>query len=78
MLFAPLGAMTGNSTIYNDIFQGLTFGNSLEFDVTLTGLALTPNMPLPMSGSTFAFSLYDAMSHALSASAMLWPPGASR
>jgi hypothetical protein len=45
-----------NGTAYNDAFQGLTFGTSISFDLTLSGPAL--NSPGGNVGSSFAFSLY--------------------
>ena len=49
-----------NSSGFNDLFQGITFGNSLSFDATFFGPALSPTPPLPTSGSVFALSLYNA------------------
>lgn len=46
-----------NGTAFNDYFNGFTFGNSLSFDVTLYGPALTTPNGTATSGSTFAFSL---------------------
>ncbi len=56
----PPAATLNNSTQFNDLFQGITFGNQISFDATFTGSALNPSQPLPSSGSTFAVSLYDA------------------
>lgn len=47
-----------NGTAYNDAFQGLTYGTSISFDLTLSGSAL--NSPSGSVGSSFAFSLYDS------------------
>jgi len=53
------GALTlNNSTAYNDVFQGFTYGASFDFVLTLSGQAL--NSPGGSSGSSFAVSLYDA------------------
>jgi hypothetical protein len=53
------GTLTlGNSTAYNDAFQGFTFGNSFSFDLTLSGAAV--GQPGGTFGSSFAVSLYDA------------------
>lgn len=48
-----------NSGAINDLFQGMTFGNTLSFDAVFSGTALLPGLPLPLSGSTFSLSLYD-------------------
>jgi hypothetical protein len=55
----PPAATIDNSTQYNDLFQGITFGNQVSFHTTLSGAALNPVQPFPASGSTFAVSLYD-------------------
>ena len=47
-----------NDTPFNDVFQGFTFGSSLGYDLTLTGMAL--DNPGGTFGSSFAFSLFDA------------------
>ena len=47
-----------NTTAFNDLFQAFTFGNSLTFAITFSGMALVPSLPFPVSGSTFALSLY--------------------
>jgi hypothetical protein len=53
------GTLTlGNSTAYNDAFQGITFGSKFSFDLTLSGAAL--DQPGGTFGSSFALSLYDA------------------
>jgi hypothetical protein len=57
------GALPGtltldNGTIFNDVFQGFTFGSSVSFTVTISGPAI-----ISLSGtvgSAFAFSLYAA------------------
>ena len=55
----PGPASVANTAAFNDLFQGMTFGNAVSFDVTFTGDAL--NAALPSSyGSTFAFSLFAA------------------
>ena len=49
------GSLTINdSTGYNDAFQNFTFGNSLSFDVTLSG-----NLANPNPGAEFSLTLYD-------------------
>jgi len=48
----------GNSTAFNDAFQGFTFGSRFSFDLTLSGLAL--DQPGGTSGSSFALSLYQS------------------
>ncbi|WP_165227461.1 NF038129 family PEP-CTERM protein [Aquisphaera insulae] len=53
------GSLTlNNSTAYNDVFQGFTFGTGFSFTLTLTGPAL--DSPGGSAGSSFALSLYDA------------------
>lgn len=47
-----------NVTVYNDIFQGLTYGTNISYDVTFSGPAL--NSPGGSVGSSFAFALYDS------------------
>jgi hypothetical protein len=63
---APSGDVSGsltstltlnNDTAFNDFFEGFNIGNSIGFDVTLSGTAL--DSPGGSSGSSFAFSLYD-------------------
>ena len=54
----PLLVSINNTTVFNDVFQGFTFGNTLACDVTFSGAVLTPTSPLPTSGSAFALSLY--------------------
>jgi hypothetical protein len=46
-----------NSPMYNDAYQGFTFGTAFSFDVTLSGAAL--DSPGATFGSSFALSLYD-------------------
>jgi hypothetical protein len=47
-----------NGTVYNDAFQGLIFGNSFAFTLTLSGPAI--DTPGGTVGSAFALSLYAA------------------
>jgi hypothetical protein len=47
-----------NGSVYNDVFQGLTYGDQLSFLLTLSGPAI--DSPGGMFGSSFALSLYDA------------------
>ena len=55
------GAVTlGNTSAWNDYFQGFTFGNGLHFSVRLDGPALTSPNGTAGSGSDFAFSMYAA------------------
>jgi hypothetical protein len=56
------GALPGtltldNSTIYNDAFQGITYGTGFTFLLTLSGQAV--DNPGGTFGSSFALSLYD-------------------
>jgi hypothetical protein len=62
----PLGDVSGtlpgtvsftNGPPPNDYTQASTYGNSLSFDVTLSGAAVGGSAP---AGSTFAFSLLDS------------------
>jgi hypothetical protein len=54
----PGTVLITNSTGFNDLFQGFTFGNTISFTTDLSGPALTPS-PGVFAGSTFSFSLYD-------------------
>jgi hypothetical protein len=69
-ILAPSASLTGNATgslpgtvtltngtVYNDAFQGVTYGTSLGFDVTLSGAAL--DQPGGTVGSSFALSLFN-------------------
>ena len=49
-----------NDTAYNDVYQGLTYGNAFSFNATLTGPALSPTSPFPASSTGLFLSLYDA------------------
>jgi len=59
------GALPGtitftNSTALNEVFQGVTFGTTLSFEVTFSGPAIdTPN-GTATAGSTFGIGLYDS------------------
>jgi hypothetical protein len=53
----PGSVRIDNTGGFNDYFQGFTFGNSLSFLVTFTTPAPSGSA---VSGSTFAFSMYDA------------------
>ena len=46
-------ASIANSSGYNDLFQGITFGQSISFDITFSDQAQG-------SGSAFAMGLYDS------------------
>lgn len=58
------GSLTGspspltltNDTAFNDFFEGFTFGNNIQFDVTLSGPAIGSSGGT--IGSSFGFSLY--------------------
>jgi hypothetical protein len=56
----PANFTLGNSTQFNDLFQTFTFGTSLQFQVTLSGPALSTPNGTATAGSTFFFSLYNA------------------
>jgi len=56
------GALPGalvlrNTTGFNDYFDGFTYGNAINFSLTLSGPAVGTSGSV---GSAFAFSLYDA------------------
>lgn len=55
----PGGATLGNGQAFNDLFQGLTFGQQFSFVLTLSGAALSPGAP-PLSGSAFSLLLFGA------------------
>jgi hypothetical protein len=48
-----------NGSGFNDYFEGFTFGNTLAFDVSLYGPALSSPDGTSTSGSTFAFSMFS-------------------
>lgn len=48
-----------NGSAFNDYFEGFTFGNTLSFDVLLSGPALISPDGTSTSGSTFAFSMFS-------------------
>lgn len=54
------GAVTfDNGTAFNDYFEGFTYGNTISFDVSLYGPALSSPDGTSTSGSTFAFSMFS-------------------
>jgi hypothetical protein len=66
--FCPTGDVSGtlpgtvtfdNGTGFNDYFDGFTYGNSLSFDVVLSGPAINSPDGVSTSGSTFAFSMFS-------------------
>ena len=48
-----------NGTVFNDYFEGFTFGSTLSFQVSLYGPALSSPDGMSTSGSTFAFSMFS-------------------
>ena len=56
----PATVVIGNSTGFNDYFQGFLFGSSVQFRLTLDGPAITSPNGTSTSGSTFGLALYDA------------------
>jgi hypothetical protein len=56
----PEGFTLGNTQFFNDLFQGITFGDTIDFFVTLSGDAIDSPNPANNSGTEFAFSLYGA------------------
>ena len=53
----PTSITLGNTTPYNDVYVGFTFGTSLSFDVWLSGPAVGQPPAETIDGSTFSFSL---------------------
>ncbi len=51
----PATVALNNSTSYNDLFQGFTFGNSFNFQLTINGPTTSS-----LDGSAFGLSLYAA------------------
>jgi hypothetical protein len=47
----------GNTTAFNDYFEGVTYGNSANFELTLSGPGVGSSGTV---GSSFAFSLFDS------------------
>lgn len=54
----PATLIFDNGSGYNDYFDGFTFGDSLTFDVSLYGPALSSPDGISTSGTTFAFSMF--------------------
>lgn len=48
-----------NGTGFNDYFEGFTYSNTMSFDVSLYGPALSAPDGESTSGSTFAFSMFS-------------------
>lgn len=48
-----------NLTSFNDYFTNFTYGDTISFDVTLSGPAVTSPDGVSQSGSSFFFSMYD-------------------
>jgi hypothetical protein len=58
------GALPGtlsfdNQTVFNDDFQALVFGNTISFELTLSGAAVTGPDGTSTSGSSFGIGLWD-------------------
>jgi hypothetical protein len=53
----PDAVTLGNSQGFNDLFQGVTFGQQFSFLLTLAGDALSPGAP-PLSGTAFSLLLF--------------------
>jgi hypothetical protein len=49
-----------NSTVYNDDNEGVKFGSTMTFTLDFTGSAINSPNGTALSGSSFAFSLFDA------------------
>jgi len=48
-----------NGSGFNDYFEGFTYGNSISFQASLYGPAVTSPDGVSTSGSTFAFSMFS-------------------
>ena len=55
----PLTVTFDNGTVFNDYFDGFTYGSTLSFEVSLYGPALSSPDGVSTSGSTFAFSMFS-------------------
>lgn len=55
----PGDATLGNGQGFNDLFQGVTFGQQFWFLLTLAGDALSPSAP-PLSGTAFSLLLFGS------------------
>lgn len=56
----PSSVTIGNSTQFNDYFEGLIFGDTVTFRLALSGPALTSPNGTALSGSTFGIGFYDS------------------
>ena len=59
------GALPGtlsfdNQTVFNDDFQAIVFGNSIQFDLVLSGPAVLTPDGISTSGSSFGIGLWDS------------------
>ena len=60
------GTLTIPADVSTDYFEGLTFGNSLSFDITLSGTGVNlAGLAGGTSGSMFVFGFYDSASNPL-------------
>ena len=60
------GTLTIPADISTDYFEGLTFGNSISFDITLSGTGVNlAGLAGGTSGSTFVIGFYDSDSNPL-------------
>jgi hypothetical protein len=55
----PGTLMFDNGTVFNDYFDGFTFGSSLSFQLRFYGPALNAPDGVSTSGSAFAFSMFS-------------------
>ena len=73
LAIGPLSGVTGdvtgtlpgavsfdNQTVFNDDFEGITFGNSIQFELVLSGPAVLTPDGVSTSGSTFGVGLWDS------------------
>jgi hypothetical protein len=49
-----------NQTVFNDDFQAITFGNTVQFDLVLSGPAVWTPDGISTSGSSFGIGLWDS------------------
>jgi hypothetical protein len=55
----PATLTLDNGTVFNDYFEGFTFGTTISFKVSLSGPALSAPDGISTSGTTFAFSMFS-------------------
>lgn len=55
----PATVTLDNGAFFNDYFEGIRFGSTLNFGISLSGPALSSPNGTATSGSSFAFSLFS-------------------